>query len=212
MKGLRLTWGSSWLRQRRRQDLPERPGIPRAIRVQLRAPSFSTRSLSTASSSGDHGPLTLSSIVAFPADAAEAAASPPTEAPETTTTSSSSPEGGGEAWCDWGWGGGSVRVWVSTAIGVESEWAASATAGGFDGGFGAGETAVSGADMVPRAGLGSGAGAGAGWWGHETGRVFRRSAAFLFLAARLTRVPHAAGQSFLLPGQFFSWAVMRLCN
>lgn len=153
MKGLRLTWGSSWLHQRRRQDLPERPGIPRAIRVQFRAPSFSTRLLSTVSSSGDHGPLTLSSAVALDAAAAESAASPPTEAPETATTSSSSPEGGG----DEGVGCGSARVCVSTSMGAVLEWAASETAGGSDGGSGcgAGETAVSGAaDMVGRGRLG----------------------------------------------------------
>uniref|UniRef100_A0A0A9HUS0 Uncharacterized protein n=1 Tax=Arundo donax TaxID=35708 RepID=A0A0A9HUS0_ARUDO len=69
--------------------------MPRAISVQFRAPSFSTRLLRTASSSGDHGPLTLSSIAAFAA--ASAAAAPPTvNAPEVAAPSSSSPEGGGD--------------------------------------------------------------------------------------------------------------------
>jgi hypothetical protein len=61
VKGLRLTPGLSWLHQRRRHDFPERPGMPRAIKLQLRAPNFSTKRLRTTSSSGDHGPLMRSS-------------------------------------------------------------------------------------------------------------------------------------------------------
>lgn len=168
MKGLRLTWGSSWLHQRRRQDLPERPGIPRAISVQFLGPSFSTRLLSSVSSSEDQGPFTRSSIAA-------PAASPTAIWPVMTTSSSSSPEGGGDGWLGWGRDrtGSGTRVSPSTATGGEEEddeercgwdssgwapapcvssvmeagleWAESA-AGGFGGG-GGGEAAVSD-DMV----------------------------------------------------------------
>ena len=39
--------------------MPERPGIPRAIKLQFLAPNWLTSRLSTASSSGDQGPFTF---------------------------------------------------------------------------------------------------------------------------------------------------------
>lgn len=66
MKGLRFTLGSSWLHHRSRHDLPERPGIPRAMRLQFLAPNLFTSRLSIASSSGDQGPFTRSSAVPAP--------------------------------------------------------------------------------------------------------------------------------------------------
>ncbi|KAG5390181.1 hypothetical protein IGI04_031722, partial [Brassica rapa subsp. trilocularis] len=51
------TSGDSWLHHRRRQDLPERPGIDLLIKDQFLGPCFCTRLCNSSSSSGLHGPL-----------------------------------------------------------------------------------------------------------------------------------------------------------
>lgn len=61
VNGWRLTVGSSWLHHRSRHDFPVRPGMPLAMRLQFLAPNLLTRRLRMTSSSGDHGPFTLSS-------------------------------------------------------------------------------------------------------------------------------------------------------
>ena len=97
VKGLRLTEGSSWLHQRSRQDLPDLPAIPRAIRLQFLAPNLLTSRLRMASSSGDQGPLTRSPLAAwlllplplpFPSPSPTTIASPglPPSAPSPSTT------------------------------------------------------------------------------------------------------------------------------
>uniref|UniRef100_A0A8R7K0B1 Uncharacterized protein n=1 Tax=Triticum urartu TaxID=4572 RepID=A0A8R7K0B1_TRIUA len=59
VKARRCTPGLSWLHQRRRQDLPVRPGISALMTVQFRAPWRATASRSSSSSSGLHDPLIL---------------------------------------------------------------------------------------------------------------------------------------------------------
>ena len=66
VKGLRVRQGSSWLHHLSLQDFPDLPGIPRAIKLQFLAPNLLTSWLSTASSSGDHGPFTLPLVRPFP--------------------------------------------------------------------------------------------------------------------------------------------------
>nr|ACR36067.1 unknown [Zea mays] len=57
VKGRCSTCGDSWLHHRRRHDLPERPGMDRLMRDQLRAPWRATRRCRASSSSGLQGPL-----------------------------------------------------------------------------------------------------------------------------------------------------------
>ncbi|KAK3152346.1 hypothetical protein QOZ80_2BG0157670 [Eleusine coracana subsp. coracana] len=60
VNGRRSTCGDSWLHHRSRHDLPDRPGMPRPIAVQFRAPWRSTSRRSASSSSGLQGPFILS--------------------------------------------------------------------------------------------------------------------------------------------------------
>lgn len=59
-KGRCCTEGLSWLHHRKRQDLPERPGMPVLMRDQLRGPCSSTSLIRVASSCGVHEPFMLS--------------------------------------------------------------------------------------------------------------------------------------------------------
>jgi len=88
VKGLRLTEGSSWLHHRRRQDLPDLPLIPRAMRLQFLAPNLLTRRLRMASSSGDQGPFTLS--LPPPTSLPSNNSSPSSPLPSTAVTAVSS--------------------------------------------------------------------------------------------------------------------------